>query len=133
MKGVHPLVRYLIVCDDIRTGPDNPQRVSLVGLCSAIRSLADPPFPVCHEELCVFVQLTGCRGPGQGRIEIVHADSGRMDYRSPTWPLPLPSDPLEVVGLPFRLRNCVFREAGLYWVQFWYDEQCLAQQPLLLR
>jgi hypothetical protein len=54
-------------------------------------------------------------------------------FRTRTRTMPLPNDPLEVVGATFRIRNCLFREQGLYWVQFWYNEQIIAEQPVLLR
>jgi hypothetical protein len=54
-------------------------------------------------------------------------------FRTRTRTIPLANDPLEVVGAMFRIRNCLFQAAGLYWVQFWYNEQMIAQQPLVLR
>ncbi len=133
MSQVHPTVRYLILCEDVQTDPDNPRRVTLVGLISAIRSLEQPPFPLLYREICVFLQLTECRGPADGRIEVHHADSGQVVFRTRTRTIPFGSDPLEIVGATFRIRNCLFQEPGLYWVQFWYNEQMIAQQPLLLR
>ncbi len=133
MNQVHPTVRYLIICEDVLTAPDNPHRVTLIDLINAIRSLEKPPFPLLYPEICVFLQLTECRGPGDGRIEIQHADSGQVVFRTRTRTLPLGDDPLEVVGVIFRIRNCYFQQPGLYWVQFWYNEQMIAQQSLLLR
>ncbi len=133
MSQVHPTVRYLIVCEDVQTDPGNPRRVTLVSLISAIRSLEQPPFPLLFREICVFVQLTECRGPADGHIEILHADSGRVAFRTRTRNIPFGNDPLDVVGVTFRIRNCLFQEPGLYWVQFWYDDQVAAQQPLVLR
>ena len=133
MSQVHPVVRYLILCEDVQTDPETPRRVSLLGVISAIRSVEQPPFPVLYRELCVFLQLTECRGAAEGRIEIQHADSGQVLFRTRTRTIPFGSDPLEVIGATFRIRNCLFPGPGLYWVQFWYNEQMLAQQSLLLR
>lgn len=135
MNGVHPLVRYLIACEDIQVDPNNPRTVTLVNLISAIRSLDQPAFPLRYRELCIFVQLTECRGTAEVEIRIVHADSGQFAYPGPRVPRKtlLPNDPLEVVGLPFRIRNIEFPEAGLYWIQFWYNRELIALQPLLLR
>jgi hypothetical protein len=133
MSEVHPVVRYLIVCEDVQIDPDNSRRVSLVGLISAIHSLEQPPFPILYRELCVFLQLTGCRGAAEGQIEIQHADSGQVVFRTQARTIPFGSDPLEIVGVTFRIRNCLFQEAGLYWVQFRYNGQVIAQQALLLR
>jgi hypothetical protein len=47
MSQVHPTVRYLIICEDVQIDPENPHRVTLVGLLSAIRSLEQPPPSHC--------------------------------------------------------------------------------------
>lgn len=96
-------------------------------------SLENPPFPLRYREIGVFVQLTECRGPADGRIEVYHADSGQIVFRTRTRTIPFGNDPLEVVAAIFRIRNCLFQESGLYWVQFWYNEKMIAQQPILLR
>ena len=128
-----PVVRYLIVCEDFFTDPANPRKASLVNLVSAIRSTQQPEYPILFEELCVFVQLTECRGPANVGIGIVHAESGREAFPVRHWPAALPVNPLEIVGLPFRVHNVQFNESGLYWVQFWYNEINLAEQALELR
>lgn len=133
MGQVHPTVRYLIVCEDVQTDSANPRRVTLVGLVSTIRSIDQPPFPLLFRALCIFLQLTECRGAGEGRIEIQHADSNRVVFRTLTRLIPFGNDPLELNGIVLRLRNCLFQEPGLHWVQFWYNEEMIAQQPLLLR
>src|SRR5438876_6975109 len=123
MSQVHPTVRYLIVCEDVQTDPDNPRRVTVVGLISALRSLEEPPFPLLYREICVFLQMTECRGSAEGRVEIQNAESGEAVFRTRTRTIAFGSDPLEVVGFTFRVRNCLFPAPGLYWVQFWYNEQ----------
>jgi hypothetical protein len=133
MSPVHPVVRYLIVCEDVQIDPDRPRRITLVGLLSAIRSVEQPPFPLLYRELCVFLQLTECRGPADGWIEIQFAETGEVLFRTRVRTIPFSSDPLELVGVTFRIRNCLFEQPGLYWVQFWYNNDMLAQQPLLLR
>jgi hypothetical protein len=67
MSGLTPVVRYLIVCEDVLRDPRNPNRLTLVNLISTIQSLSDPPFPCRYPELCVYVQLTDCRVAGQVR------------------------------------------------------------------
>jgi hypothetical protein len=133
MSGLPPTVRYLIACEEILADPANLNRITLVALVSTIRSLAEPPFPCRYPELCVFVQLTECRGPGECRVELAHADSGQVVFRTQTRHVAFPGDPLEVVGLTFRLRNCLFSEPGLYGIQFWYNDGLIAQHPLLVR
>lgn len=113
--------------------PAAPRRVTLVGLISSIRSLEQPPFPLLYREFCVFLQLTECRGPADGRIEVRHDDSDQVVFRTATRAIPLGNDPLQVYGAAFRIGNCLFPVAGLYSVQFWYNDEVIAQQPVLLR
>ena len=133
MNQVHPTVRYLILCEDIEVDPDNTRRVTLVGLISAIRAIEDLPYPLLYPEICVFLQFIECRGPAEGRVEIHHADSSEVVFRTRTRTIPFVNDPLEIMVVTFRMRNCLFETAGLYWVQFWYNEVMIAQQPLLLK
>jgi hypothetical protein len=133
MSEVHPTVRYLIVCEDVQTDPANPLRITLAGLISAIRSVEQPPFPLLYREICVFLQMTECRGEAEARVEIQQADSSDVVFRTQTRTIPFGNDPLEVIGVVFRIRNCRFPGPGLYWVQFWYNDQMIAQQPLVLR
>ena len=43
MAGMQPIVRYLILCEDVRYGPANPDQVTLIHLISTIRSQEQPP------------------------------------------------------------------------------------------
>ena len=36
MSDIHPVVRYLIVCEDVQVDPGNSRRLSLIGVISAI-------------------------------------------------------------------------------------------------
>jgi hypothetical protein len=64
---VVPIVRYLIPCEDFLIEAATPQKISLIHLIVAIRSLEQPPFPVKKEEFCVFLMLTNGRGTGRLR------------------------------------------------------------------
>jgi hypothetical protein len=130
---MHPVVRHLIVCDDIQFDPQNPRRATIVNLLQAIYALDQPPFPLLQRELCVLVQLTECRGKGEFWVQIVQADTGKVVRRTRTRSHDFGNDPLEVTGIPFRIRDCPFPEAGLYWVQFWYNNHMIAEEPLALR
>ena len=127
-----PLVRSLIVCEDIIADPNNPNRVSLVHVVNSIRSMKQPPYPVRNPQLCVFIQLTGCRGPGEFRVEIREADMDEVIFATKTFRGSFPNNPLTVHGLRFRFRNCKFPRPGLYWLEFFFDNQVVAQQPITL-
>jgi hypothetical protein len=124
----------VIACEDIRLDSAEPRQVTLVNLIGAIRSVDQPPFPLLYRELCVFGLLTECRGSAEVEIRIVQADTGELAYAGPPhpWTAPLPNDPLEVVGLRFRVRNISFPAAGLYWIEFCYNGDVLTQEPLLV-
>src|SRR5438067_1519147 len=129
MNGIVPVVRHLILCEDIRVDPTNPQQVSLVNLVSRIRSTSDPPYPMSYPQLCVFAQLTGCRGTGRVAIRITQPDGTRVSS-SAERTVNLGTDPLAVVDLRLRMRACPFPAAGLYFIQFCYNGVSLAEEPL---
>jgi len=133
MSQLLPIVRHVILCEDVVADALNPRRVSVIGILSAISSEDDPAYPVLYEELCIFLQLTGCRGPGDIRIDVQFADTGDVAFQNRTRTLQLPVDPLEIAVFVFRIRNCLFLQPGLYWVRVWYNNQQLAQQPLVLK
>jgi hypothetical protein len=133
MFGIRPVVRYLIVCDDVRVDPVNPRKVTIVGLISSIVSHDDPPFPVRHEELCVYAQLTELRGRGNAHVDVVHADSEIRVAATPIRVASFGNNPLEVVGVVMRVRGCLFPMPGLYHVRLWYNDSVIAEQPVLLR
>jgi hypothetical protein len=66
-------------------------------------------------------------------VDIVQADTEVITFSTRTRTMPLPNDPLEVVGLSFRIFHCPFPDPGLYWVRFVYNDTVIAQQSLLLR
>lgn len=135
MTSFHPVIRHVIACEDIQTSPINPRQVTLVNLVGSIQSIEVPPYPLLYQELCFFVQLSGCRGPAQVEIRIVHEVTGHYAYSGPAtpWTAALPTDPVEVVGLPFRISNIEFLESGPYSIEFWYNGKAIAREPLDLR
>jgi hypothetical protein len=114
-----PVSRYLVLCDAIVVDPLNPQRVNLVGVVSAFRSLANPPFPVRRPEFAVYTQLSDCHGPVSGHLRVLRGDTFERVAMMPDRLFPLPNNPLDVVGISFLVHNCSFLVAGLYWVQLW--------------
>jgi hypothetical protein len=132
MAGLTPVVRYLIVCEDVIVDQNNANRVTLFNLVGFIQA-SDHPFPLRVPELCVYLQLRACRGPGDGRIQVVFADTETIVFSTSTRRLPLGTDPLELTSLFFRIRECPFPEPGMYQVQFWYNGEVIAQEFLIVR
>lgn len=128
-----PIVRYLIVCDDVVKDPNRPKRVTIVGLISAIRVVSDPPFPLLYRELVVFSQLTEVRAAGEIRVDVVRLDDDQLLSRTRAQAVNVGNDPLAIHGLVFRIRDVVFPAPGLHAVRLWYNDQQIAEQPFLLR
>ena len=132
--AIKPVVRYMLLCDDWQLVPENNhQKVTIFGLISNIHSLDDLPYPLFYREMCVFLVLTEGRGQGEGHIVCVSEEDGQKIFETRRRPISFGSDLLEIVGVPFRIRNCPFPKAGLYSVQFWYDGELVEERPLRLR
>src|ERR1700722_14494105 len=119
---MEPEVRYLLLCDDVRTDPNNYHRVDVLGLMSSIRSTAAPPFTVVRPVLCTLVMLAGGPGTGELMLRIVHEQTGRVIFRSSPRQVRFVGDPEAIRGAVFRVRNCTFPAAGLYWVEVIFSE-----------
>jgi hypothetical protein len=81
----------------------------------------------------VFLALTEGRGTGTAQIICVFEDTGQKIFETPQRQVAFGADPLEVVGLPFRIRDCRFPYPGMYSIQFWYNDEKMEERPLLLR
>lgn len=107
--------------------------LTIVGLISGIRALDEPPYPLLYREMCVFLMVTEGRGQGEGKIVCVFEETGQKIFETASRPIVFGNDPLEITGIPFRIRNCYFPFPGLYSVQFWYDEFQIEERPLRMR
>jgi hypothetical protein len=130
---MHPIVRYMILCEDWIAAPQDAPRVTIIGLLSNIRTIDQPPYPLVYHQLCVFLALTEGRGEGTGRIACVFEETGQTVFQTPDRSIVFGRDPLEVVGVPFRIRDCPFPQPGVYSVEFWYDNERLQTCSLRLR
>ena len=131
--AIKPVVRYMLLCDDWRVDPDNSNRVTIIGLITHIHAVEDPPYPLFYQEMCVFLVLTEGRGKGKGKIVCVFEEDRRKVFETRSRPISFGPDPMEVVGVPFRIRDCSFPRAGLYMVQFWYEGELVEERPLRMR
>jgi hypothetical protein len=107
--------------------------ISLHRLILNLISPEEPPFPIVYPEICLFVVLTEGRGVGKFAVRIVRADSDQVVFSTKEYSHSFGADPLMAYGIPFRLRDCEFPQAGLYWTQFWFNGSLLAQQDIFLR
>ncbi len=129
---MNPVVRYLILCDDVQTDPTNVLRVNVSGLMTYIRATGAPAFPVVRPLLCALVILTNCQGVGELSLRIIEDGSGRVVFRNPARVIRFAGSPADAVGVVFRIHNCRFDEPGLYWAELIYSGAVLAAQPFTL-
>jgi hypothetical protein len=126
----------MLLCDDVRPDPDHPSCTHIDCLMDYIVSLEEPPFPVLQEKICVYLAFSGCHGQGKGQIRVAYADSEteQLLFGSQAHVLDFTGrSPLELIGVTFRIKDCLFPQAGRYSVQFWYDNQMVEERPLRLR
>ena len=123
----------MLLCDDWHLDLDHRKRVTIVGLISNLRATDEPPFPLLYEELCVFLALTNGHGRGEGQIVCIHEATEHCAFVTPSRAIEFGLDPLEIVGVSFRIRNILFTLPGLYSIQFWFDGEMLAERPLRWR
>src|ERR1700686_288113 len=106
-----PIVRYMLLCDDVRIDADRPTCTHVDCLMSTIISLESPPYPLLREGICVYLVLTDCHGQGVGQIRVAYVDGEHE------WPVfgsskhTLDFDghhPLEILGVVFRITDCEF-------------------------
>lgn len=131
--AVAPIVRYMLLCEDWQWDENNGRRINIIGLLTNIHALDDPPYPHRYREFCVFLTLTGGRGSGEGHIVCILEDTEEPVFETRRRAMTFGPDPLEVVGVPFRIRDCTFPRPGRYSIQFWYDGVKLEERPLQLR
>ncbi|HKI34853.1 MAG TPA: hypothetical protein VKA46_23550 [Gemmataceae bacterium] len=131
--SIDPVVRLMAVCERAVPDPENPHKVDLRGLLSTVLVDAAAVFPVRVPQLSVYVMMTGGRGVGRAQIVVVDADTETDQFGSARHEIRFGSDPLAVVARSFRLLNCPFPSAGLYLVEFRYNEHVLASQPLIVK
>ena len=129
---MEPEVRYLILCDDVQADPQNLLRINVLGLITHIRATGDPPFPVRRPEFSILVILTGCQGRGELSYRIVQSDRRTVIFRSEPRTVQFAGSPEDAVGMRFRVRNCTFPAAGLYWVDLIFAGAVVARQCLTL-
>jgi hypothetical protein len=126
----------MLLCDDAQPDPDNPSCTHIDCLMGNIVSLEDPPFPLLREQICIYLVLTECHGRGIGQIRVAFSDNepDQLLFGSPEHDLDFTGySPLELLGVVFRLRNCLFPQEGRYSVQFWYNHQKIEECPLHLK
>ena len=89
-----PVVRHMLLCDDVIPDPSNPKKLLIVGLTSRIRPTG---LPFRLRKLTVYVELSNGRGSGQAWVDVVEANTGEIVLVRPPIRLTFGSDVLALV------------------------------------
>jgi hypothetical protein len=131
--NLDPVVRHMILADEVTTDPADPHKVVVSGIVQTVRLLEPVELPAVIPQLCVLLFLCGGRGRGVGQIITRDAVTDRPVFGSPPTTITYPIDPLEVLPVVYRMWTCKVPRPGLYWTQFWHNGKPLAEQPLIVR
>lgn len=130
---VLPIVRNMIICQDWKLIPERGNLVGIDGIIDTIRSVDDPPYPLLYPEICVLLTLTSGRGRGESYLVCSNEDTDQIIFRTRLRPIEFGTDPLEVIGVPYRIQSCPFPRPGVYSFQFWYNNVEVERKLINLR
>ena len=126
-----PIVRHMLLCDEVQQSTSNAQKVNVLGLLNTIYVDHDSRFPVGFG-CCVYVVLTEVRGPGTAQVAIRAAESEMLCYLGTPHRIEFRSDPLRVYGMTIRITHSRIPASGLFWVEFRYNGVVLSREPILV-
>ena len=133
MVNIDPIVRHMILADNVSTDSRTPPKIGVHGLIQIVHLTEPIRYPATIPTLCVLLYLAGGRGQGIGQIIAVDSESDQPLFGSLPHEITYPPDPLEAIAIAFRLRKCRIPRQGLYWIQFWHNGRRLAEQSLIVR
>jgi hypothetical protein len=133
MTSIEPYIRHMILCKDATAEPGTAGSMNIHGMLSAITRQPDDSFPLRYPLVCAYIEFTSGRGEGKVRLEISHAGTEAVIFRSKTYKVVLGNNPLAVNTLRFRIKNCTFPEEGLYWVDLYWNNKSVRREALLAR
>lgn len=128
-----PDVLHLILCDEVQIDPNDYHRCNVLGLITSIRSADTPSFPVVRPQWFALVVWIGGHGSGELVLRIVEDRSTSTVFRTRPRQVRFVGDAAAVGGVVFRIQNCTFPAAGLYWVEVLFAGSVIARQRLFLR
>lgn len=119
-EPILPVVKSMVLCEDVLPGPDATGNVHLMNVFTAITPRTHPQYPLLFPQICVFLQITDHQGAHQGQIRVRNLSTDRLVFGSSMHQIELESR-LQLKLILFRIRNCPFPESGIYSVEFYWD------------
>jgi len=125
---VLPRVHLLAICDEIQEHEDGVLSYDLFGVRTHIQAST---FPYQHPQLCVYVQATGYEGLARCHVAIEQASTDKEVFTSADMEFAF-TGPLEFLHGYFRVDDCDFPEAGVYYIQVFFDNKLCGERALIL-
>jgi hypothetical protein len=134
MASEVPVVRHFVACQEVVVQPGS-RNATLRDLIHAIIRLPGEPSPCICAEMALYAVLANGRGEHDFAIEMAFLDQAveRSLYRSSPRHVDLGQDPTTVHGLPIRMRNVIFDQAGQYTFYLLSDGRRIAQEQVDVR
>src|SRR5205807_5480397 len=101
-------------------------KVDLYGIFHAVRP---PAYPHVLRRFCVFSQLVGGLGEIPFFVDVTYPKRARLVRTTQTNVLNF-ANRQQVVQLATSIENCLFPEPGLYLVELYCDNVCIADVSL---
>lgn len=117
-----PNTLALMLCDQV-TFERGTQKPSLIGVFTG---MAADEFPTVPQRIDAFAALTDGLGTGTVELQVTEQSTGNMIY-SMSVHLNFP-DPLRVINLRLRMRQCSFSAPGEYLFVLLVDDEELAHR-----
>jgi hypothetical protein len=122
-----PVAKSLFLCDGTIGFPGG--KTDLVGLFNSMDATG---FPYAADEFVVFVQLSQGLGQVPFHIDIRFAATNQLIYVSNVHQVHFPNRNM-TVQVAYTVPNCTFPQLGLYLVQFFCNNQWVADTTLLVK
>jgi hypothetical protein len=125
---------HLILCEDVAHDPQNRARLNITRFIPLLGWPAGSTTPLRLERLVALLILTDGRGTGRGRIGCIYEETGQPIFQSDEQVITFRDrDPSLPRGVTFTMRDCRFPTPGAYLVQFFFEDEVIFQQSLIVR
>lgn len=133
MATIPPIVRQMVICDDVQPAAGDRPRMNVLGVTHNIRAKPGQSFPLRHPGLCAYLVLTGGVGTGRVQLRVSEAVTGDDLFGSAVHDINHPPARHEIAAVILRIKDCVFPRPGLYWVELHHDGVMIRREPVTVR
>jgi hypothetical protein len=121
-----PILKAFVLCSRFVESSGGSGQKDLFGAgLAAIRSSA--PFPLKHD-FSVYLEISDSKASGKIQLALMRADSGRRLF---FWSKNVRHvNRLRNNVIAIRINQPIFPAAGVYFVEFWYDEKWQVDQRI---